>query len=376
MFDIALFIFLLLSPIILLPAIGNISALQFYQFGKIDSMNSMLQLQFFQFGTIGLFIVSLFQKRIREYKDFWLSLFLAACLVSIFLHPISVTMSINIFLGFFLYKLVVEYTKNIKLVLIAIAIVSAFNFIFAVLQSFDIRLIYSDTGRIDGLMKMSSHLGTYQAMSVPILYMFNPILAVIPLIGLVLTKTTTAIVGVFVGGMYLLQKKVGDPIWLILLSLGSMWKMFFMSLSALLVVFIVRNRTEILMDFATRIWIWKDTIFNLDFLGVGFQKFIKPVHGLSSNETFFNAVHPSEIFNSTYNIYLYVVYSLGILSIPIFIWVYRQFRFKNQDKVARCLFASCLILLIIGLGQSFMEFPRLAGTAIVIFGLLKIKQGG
>ncbi|KKL79005.1 hypothetical protein LCGC14_2019210, partial [marine sediment metagenome] len=67
MFDIALFIFLLLSPIILLPAIGNVTALQFYQFGMIDSTNLMLQLQFFQFGIVSLFIISLFQKRAREY---------------------------------------------------------------------------------------------------------------------------------------------------------------------------------------------------------------------------------------------------------------------------------------------------------------------
>ena len=373
MFDIALFIFLLLSPIILLPAIGNISALGFYQFGVISSSNAMLQLQFFQFGVIGLFIVSLFQKKIREYKDFWLSLFLVACLVSVFLHPISIKISVNIFLGFLLYKLVIEYTKNIKLVLIPIVIVCILNTIFAVMQSFGIHLIYNDTGRIDGLMKISSHLGAYQALSIPILCIFNPILAIIPLIGLVLSKTFTAIVGVFIGMIYLLRKKIKEPVWLIFLGLGSMWTMLCMSLSALVGLFIFKNWLAISRELLTRVWIWKETIMNLSFTGVGFREFVK-VYDLP--QRFFTSVYIGEVFNSVYSTYLYIILSLGILSIPIFIWLYEQFKFKNQDRLSRCLFASSITLLIIGLGQSFMEFPRLAGTAIVIFGLLKIKQGG
>ncbi len=363
MFDIALFIFLLVSPIILLPQIGNIAALQFYQFGVITSTNSMLQLQFFQFGIVSLFIVSLFQKRVREYKDLWLSLFLIACLVSIFLHPIAIKMSVNIFLGFILYKLVIEYTRNIKLVLIPIVVVCVLNSTFAVLQHYGIHLIYNDSGRVDSLMKISSHLGTYQALSIPILFIFNPILSIIPLIGLALSRTSTAVVGVIVGVGFLFKKKILD-------NLNILFIMFFISLSAL---FIIKNRVEIIGQLFTRIWVWKETIKDLAFTGVGFQRFEK-IH--ESSVIFFNAVHFNETFNSVYSMYLYVIFSLGILSIPIFIWIFKQLKLRNQDRVSRCLFASSITLLVIGLGQTFLEFPRLAGTAIVIFALLKIKQGG
>lgn len=366
MFDIALFIFLLLSPIILLPAIGNLTALQFYQYGTITS-SPMLQLQFFQFGIVGLFIVSLFQKRVREYKDFWLSLFLVTCLVSIFLHPISVKMSVNIFLGFILYKLVVEHTRNIKLVLIPIAIVGVLNSIFAVLQYFDINLIYNDMDRTYGLMKIENHLGIYQALSIPILYTFSPVLAIIPLIGLVLSKTMTALVGVFACGVYLFRKKIFD-------NMNCLFTMFFVSISALFGLFIFRNRVEFLGNFFTRVWIWKETIKDLTFTGIGFQRFEK-VYELP--KAFFAAVYPNETFNSVYSIYLYIIISVGIFSIPIFIWLYSQFSQRRcQGRIAKGLFASCLILLIIGLGQTFMEVPRLVGTIIVIFGLLKITQGG
>ena len=362
MFDLALMVFLLISPILLLPSIGNLTALQYYQYGVIDSTNSMLQLQFFQFGVIGLFIMSLFQRKVREYKDFWLSMFLAVCLINIFINPISITMTVNIFLGFMLYKLVIEYTKNVKLVLIPIVVIATVNTIFSVLQVFNIHLIYNETNSVHGLMKISSHLGAYQALSVPILAMFNPMLAIIPLIGLVLSKTSTALIGAFVGGCYLLKHRIKN--------IGSLWVMLFMSLSAL---FIVVHRIEIFRELCTRIWIWKDTVTRLSFLGVGFCQFER-VFDLPGN--FFMAVYKGEVYYSTYSTYLYIIYSLGILAVPIFIWVYNQLKLRNQDRVARCLFASSVILLTIGLGQSFMEFPRIAGTAIVIFGLLKIKQGG
>ena len=148
MFDFVLAIFLLLSPIILLPSIGNITALQFYQFGIIDSSNSYLQLQFFQFGIIALFIVSLFQKKVRELNDKWLVIFIASCLISCLIHPISIKVFSNIFLGFLLYKLTYEYTQRIRLLLFTIVIVSMLNFIFQMLQSFGINFIYSYAGLI------------------------------------------------------------------------------------------------------------------------------------------------------------------------------------------------------------------------------------
>jgi len=339
MFDLALVIFLFLSPIILLPVIGNITALQFYQSGVIDSTNSMLQLQFFQFGIIVLYIVSLFQKKIRVLQDKWLFFFLIGCLVSVFLHPISVKVIHNIFLGFLLYKLVFEYSRNIKLILLPIVIVSVLNFIFQSLQFFNINFIYSYAG----LMKNPSHLGTYQALAIPICYMFNPWLAIIPIMGLLLTKTWTAIFAVILVICLKFRKQI--------IGLGSMWIMFFMSC---IVLFVSIFYKLMFYDLRPRLWVWFETLKSLTLAG----------HGFSFSK---NLEHIFGHFDNPYNQYLGILFSVGIFSIPIFIWLYNSM--KNRGLV----FPSCLILAIIALGQSFMDFPRLSGTVIVLFGLLNIK---
>src|SRR3990167_1187096 len=353
MFDIALAIFLLLSPIILSPNIENITALQFYQFGVIDSTNSMLQLQFFQFGIIALYLISLFQKKIREFNDKWAVVFIAGCLISVLLHPISVKIFPNIFLGFLLYKLIFEYVLRIRLLLFSIIIVSVLNFIFGILQLFGVFFIYHDNGSITGLMKSCSHLGTYQALAVPICYIFNPWLAIIPIIGLLLTKTWTAIFSVVLLIIYKFRIKILE------ILTGSVWLMLLISCIAL---FIVKYYRAILNEFYPRLWIWFETLKSLTFTGHGLGNF-----KIASPEKFFSSVYIGERFDNPYNVYLGIIYALGIFSIPIFIWLYEIMKIKNS-KIS----PSCLILMVIALGQSFMDFPRLAGTVITLFSLLKI----
>ena len=352
--DIALAIFLLLSPIILLPSISNITALQFYQFGVIDSSNSYLQLQFFQFGIIVLYLISLLKEKVRKLNDKWLFLFLGCCLISVFLHPKSVQVFSNVFLGFLLYKLVFEYAKRIRLLLFTIVIVSVLNFIFEVFQLFGFNLIYHDTGTIVGLMKSPSHLGTYQALAIPIYYYFNPFLAIIPIVGLLLTKTWTAIFAVILVICLKFRKKI--------IGLGTMWIMFGASLTALLILLFYK---KILAEFLTRFWVWGETIKSLTFTGYGLGKF-KITY--TNVDKFFDSVYKNETFDNPYNVYLGIIYALGIFSIPIFIWLYKTLKIRNK------LFPSCLILVIIALGQSFMDFPRLAGIVIILFALLNLKE--
>jgi len=343
MFDIILTIFLLLSPIIILPAIGDITALQFYQFGVIDSTNFNLQLQFFQLGVIVLFIISMFKKKARELEDKWLALFLFVSLVSVILHPKSVLVFGNIFLGFLLYKLTFEHARHIRLLLFAVVIVSIFNFIAQMSQLLGVRFIY----QYAGLMKNPSHLGTYYALSIPIFYIFSPVLTIIPIVGLLLTKTWTAVFSVVFTIGYVFRKKIIDRLDIVLIML----------LMSILAIFIILFYRPMLRDLYPRLLIWKETLKSLTFLGHGFGDFNMSKPGQFDKAT------------NTYNVYLGLLYSLGIFSIPIFIWLHRILKIRNK------LFPSILILVIIGSGQSIMDFPRLAGTAIVLFSLLKLKGG-
>jgi len=149
MFDIALGIFLFLSPIFVLSAqIGNINALQFYQFGVLGNTGyNYLQLQFFCFGVAALFIIALLSQPQREFKDKWAAVLLSLFFINIFIHPIGIKFIIPIFCGFLLYYLVIVYTENYRKLFPYIFFASLLNTIFALLQFFNIHLIYNSTGR-------------------------------------------------------------------------------------------------------------------------------------------------------------------------------------------------------------------------------------
>ena len=137
-----------------------------------------------------------------------MALSLALCLLSVFWHPKTVKIFPNIMLGFLLYYLVAMYTREYQKNSLRVLIVSALNTIFAILQSFGIHWFYKPSGRIDGLMCISSHLGMYQALAVPICYWLNPWFVIIPIIGLLLSKCLIANIAVSVA-MIIYLREVG-----------------------------------------------------------------------------------------------------------------------------------------------------------------------
>ena len=129
MFNIALGIFLFLSPIFFIPINnarlnGIIGALQFYQFKTLSLENNILQLQFFQYGILLLFMIALMQKSKRDFQDKHLAWFLGICALSVILHPKTLLGFIPIFLGILFYYLIVNYKKDIKKLLYPIILVS------------------------------------------------------------------------------------------------------------------------------------------------------------------------------------------------------------------------------------------------------------
>lgn len=350
---IALAVFLFLSPIIVL--IGNharlnglLMSLQYYQFNFLGSADSTLQLQFFQYGAVALFITALFTKPVREFEDKFAGLFLLTCFVNVFFHPSGLQNFGYILFGFLIYYCVVTRVKNIRPLLWVIFSVALLNTIFAVLQVFDINLIYSVTGRIDGLMTISNHLGIYQALALPVCYVLNPYLAIVPLIGLLLSKCVTAVVAGLVGMCFLLWHKR--------FKMGSIAFMCFLSSIA---GFLALNYTIIIPKVQLRFWVWKESIAQIiqkPFFG----------HGIGGFKMT-NAIYGQ--FDNPYNLYIEVAYFLGIAGLIVLLLF-----LKDKIKGNRAIVASCLILLICGLSQSFMDFPRLAGTAIVLLGLTKCKE--
>lgn len=355
MFDIFLGLFLLISPIFIL--LGNnarlngiFASLQFYQFNSLSLTSGILQLQIFQYLIVLLFFVSLFSKS-RNIKDKYFACLFGMFLLSMLIHTASIKLFVPVFLGFLLYYLVINYAVKIKSILLAVVLISLLNTIFATLQYFGINLIYFPIGRIDGLMSISSHLGAYQAIAMPICYYFNPFLAIIPFIGLVLSGNMTAIAGAIVGMIYLLRKKIACG--------GSIILMVTISTVTILLFKFFKY-----WKLTLRFWGWKETI----------KAIINKPFGYTLGSLYFTS--PLGYIDNSYNIYLDTAYYLGIIGLVILLlFIMNKFMLyrKNITKLSTTLFSSCLIALIIGLGQSFINFPRIIGTVIVLFAMLKIS---
>ncbi len=352
MFDLALKIFLFLSPIIF-TSFGYAPRFQFYQFGYFSSSVSLLQLQFFQYGTVVLFLTALFDKPKRLFQDKYFGILFAICIWSVFLHPKTIQNFQNIFLGFLLYYLVVSYTKNVKSILKIVVIISVLNTIFAILQFFHINLIYYPKADIIGLMSYKSQLGIYQVLALPICCVLNPYLSIIPLIGLLLSKSVTAIIPAAAGMAFLFRKKIYK------LQFSYIYFMVFIASVVFLCI-------KFFHKFSLRFDVWGVTlqmIFKKWLYGYGIGTF-----------KYVNSKHIQ--YDDPYSLYLGVAHALGIFGIIAFIvFIGNKFiGFKNNSLIAQGLLASCLILVLCGFGYSFLDYSRLAGTAIVLFGLLTVMK--
>ena len=357
MFNFALGIFLFLSPIIVLVGFparvnGQVMALQFYQFKTMSFNNNILQFQFFQYGIIALFILALSRKPIREFRDKYFAGFLGLCALSVLFHPKTINAFLPIFLGSLLYYLVVAYTVNIKPLLYSIIFVSILNTIAAVLQFFGIPVIY----KYAGLMCSMSHLGTYQAIAIPVCWAINPYLSIIPLIGLLLSKSLTPLAALLVGLVYLWYPQRRKII--INLALIGL-----IALTGISIVFLARVSQSATYKFSLRADIWLDVIrqiFRYPWIGAGLGTF--------------SVVTPMGFAEWIYNEYLSIAFYAGIPAlICLMMFLKDKFTFGRVD-LSRCIVASCLILAIICLGQSPMHFVRIAGAGIVLLGFAEITK--
>lgn len=358
MFNLFLKIFVFVSPILFLPlSVPALATLQFHQFGYFGSSISLVQLQIFQYGVIILFISALFDKSKRIFQDKYLAALLFFYIVSIYVRPSTIKTFPIIMLGFLLFYLVSTYTKikSIRSIFMVIAFVSLLNTIFSVLQVFNINWIYMPKEKeIFGLMSYKSQLGIYQALAIPICYCLNPFLSLIPILGLLLSKSATALIPAVIGMLYFFRKK------LLRMEMPCAWMSFFI----LLTVFIVKSFHKLTLRFGA----WKEAIkMGADNLlvgnGVGTFNYIdKP------------PAHPPIYVKYTdpYNLYLEIFYAIGIFgAVAFLLFIIDKFAgLENNNLITRGLASSCFILCLVGLGYSFMDYPRLAGTAIVLFGLL------
>ena len=356
-FNIVLVVFIILSPVFFLPlSVPSIATLQFHQFGFFGNSIDLFQLQFFCFSVSLLFGLSMFSKEINIYQNKLISLLLILCLVNVYFHPKTIKIFPIILLGFILYHLVSTYTniKNLRLIFYSIAFVSVINTIISIFQFFGIYLIISKKVEIFGLMGYKTQLGIYQALAIPICYVLNPWLSIVPAIGLLLSKSGTAFIPAIIGMCYLLRKK------LIRIQSPPIWLCFF----TLIALFIYKHSHQLFLRFTA----WVEAVrggMNHLLIGNGI--------GIFNHST---EIGPYNVaYTDPYSLYLQIFHALGIFGVFLSIlFILRSFINIPRGTLNQGLVASCLVLSVSGIGYSFLDYPRLAGTAIVLFGLLTIVK--
>jgi len=351
MFNIALGIFLFLSPILFIPlSVPAVATLQFYQFGYFTNNIDVVQLQIFMYGTILLLLAALSSYPRRTVSNGFLNLVLLVCVWSVYWHPVTIKLFPQVFLGFLLYYVVAVWAdvKHLRSLFWVIAAVSLLNMVFAILQFFNIHFLMFKQGEIIGLMGYKTQLGIYQAIAMPICFTLNPWLTIIPVLGLFLSHSGTATVAA-VGGMWYFLWKKG-------LRIQSLpvWQSFL----GLVAIYIYWHYGQMEIRIGSWIYAIKEGINHvLKGNGIGTFHYI----GIADH-----------VYTDPYSLYLEIFYSVGILGLIAFILFLGSQLVNRHSKcpVKLAIFSSCLILAIVGFGYSFLDYPRLAGTAIVLFGLL------
>lgn len=357
MFNLALGVFLLLSPIFNLfisnaRLNGQMAALGFYQYKALDISNNAVQLQFFQYGVFILLAVALSQKPIREFKDRNFAGIFFMCVVSVLFHPKTVMSFTPVLCGFLLYYLIVVYTKNIKSLLLPIVIISALNTFFAILQFFNIRFPYGSAG----LMCSASHLGTYQAIALPICFYLHPFLSIIPLVGILISKSYAALFASCFGLAYLLYPQRRKII--INLSLMGLIALFGIG-----IILFSRYGYSIIYKLQLRLEVWGEAIR---------QIILNPLAGKGLGV--FSYIDKMGHWEWVYNEYLSIALYVGI-PVLLFVYEFMKDKFKLRRRgLSRVITASCFIAAITCFVQPSLHFARLVGTIIVVFAFMEILK--
>ena len=358
MFEYALRIFIFLSPILFLPLnIPGVAALQFYQFGHFGTNVNISQLQIFQGGAAALLMASFFDKQKRLFQDKFSGLLFLMCILSVYIHPKTISNFPTVLFGFLIYYLVYSYVNlsHIKIIFKIIAFVAAINTFFAILQYFNVYLIYRPKAEIFGLMSYKTHLGIYEALSIPICYAINPFLSIVPITGLMLSGSATSIIPAIIGMVFFHRKNI------IKIQSPPMLICFF----GFIVILVIKS----FQKFSLRFDVWIQT------LGMIKEKLVLG-HGIGIFKYVDTRPWAPIEYTDPYSLYLSILHAIGIAGFIIFLFFICNHFISMNDSLYTCaISSSCLILLITGLGYSFLNYPRLAGTAIILFGLLKAAKG-
>lgn len=343
-----------------------------------DYYPSYIKGMFFILGTFVLFGVSLSCIPKRKFSNIWLSIFLILAFVRIFFDDnfgnttqerfnfwLGCAGFIYVLVGVLLFYVVYTHADNIRQYLAPIIWVSIFNTILAIFQLINYDFMWIRTPSICGLMETNSQLGQYSALSLPILTYFHPILSIIALISLLISKSISPIVA----------SVIGMTIFCILAEIKKGLISWIAIIVSALIIMIVLNYNYILAKWQCRPIMWRKTAkiaLQKPYLGWGYQSFNEKVLDKSLGQI------GSREISRPHNDYLHTAQELGfpiLIAIAMFfINLFRKFiAVKEKSRLLICLATSIIIVLVNMSGQSVIRYASIAGTFVVLLALFNTE---
>ncbi len=355
LFNLALKVFLFLSPIFF-----------FWEY-----KSSYVQGMFFVFGSFALFGMSLGLEVRRKFSNPWLSMFLLGALIRVFVGGnfnsesewfnfwMSSAGFIYILAGVLLFYTVYSHAEDSKNYLTPILAVCSVNLILVVAQLLGHDFMWSNNLSIGGFMGISSQLGQYSAMSIPVLAFISPWLVVIPLFTLYASGSISSIVAL----------SAGIAFW------GWQRKKKLMLFLIIPILFGCFNYKLIVQKWRCRPIMWEKTlrvILKRPYLGHGYRSFTKAVVQPEAK-----GIVGGKEYSRPHSDPLHTVQEMGF---PIMIFVggfflslWKKFKVAKKDALTYFLATSVLIVIVNGSGQTLIRYASLAGTFIVLLAFLFIK---
>lgn len=325
---------------------------------------------FFLFGTFFLFGLTLGIESKRNFSNFWASLIFLLGFIRVFFDNLNdpnqfinfwfaCSSFIYLFAGILLFKTIYCYAENIKQYIYPILFVCLLNLVLSVCQHFGYDFMwfyFNHTNGSCGFMETSTQLGQYSAMAIPLLYVLNPFLIIIPLISLFLSGSSTPIISLFVGLLFFCWQTKRKAV-TIFISICSC-------------ILLAVNLSYIEKKFYNRPIMWKKTAsmaLKKPFLGWGYQSFNKRV-----NNNKYRAGITVE--QTAYNDYLHSAQEIGfpiVIAFLMFLFgMFKKFSIMDKDILSVCLVSSVIIVLVNMCGQSLIRFASISNTFIIVLALL------
>ncbi len=386
-FNMKKFLILTIGAVILIPLSGVIPLP-----GTAVWNSQYVGLLFFLFLAISVFLWD-FNK--------WLSILVGYCFLSAFFVTGMSSRAMVLLTQLSLcclasYGVSKFNAKHRKYVLIAILALVLIQFSWLIMQAYDLDPIFKSkfAGRVNEMVGFSGspdQMGTFFALTLPVALRFFPPLALLSIVGLIISKSSFAFVAGIISGLfylYFIKKKLFVVSIAIVSILGAV---FFLKVDRLHAA-----------DFGTRFSVWRHAIKSVaqgkikiikngkalevvtdPLYGYGFGNFEKIFPYVPEKLTGHKFNYANEKFTHAHNDFVELHFELGHLGFGVFLLLLFGImidfiRAKKTKEVI--LYSSCLLAYLLNAQGNFLSHIAVSGMFLVLYfgmfyGSIRRKDG-